>query len=210
MLFGDWGTSRLYVLGLAFYYAGHASFWFMLAMSVLLVAVGWAYQVICRLYPDGGGVYSSCRDRDPHAGGDRRAAVVRRLHRHRRAVGARRVPLRPSAARAICGRPAAILLIGFLNYFGPTKAGTGAMVVAVLTAVLSLVIAAVRRAVAAARRRSRAVHSEPAGRVGAVHQADPGDLRRRGDRQHDRHHGRAGRQDRQEVDLAGARSRSSC
>ena len=22
MLFGDWGTSRLYVLGLAFYYAG--------------------------------------------------------------------------------------------------------------------------------------------------------------------------------------------
>ena len=63
MLFGDWGTSRLYVLGLAFYYAGHASFWFMLAMSVLLVAVGWAYQVICRLYPDGGGVYSSCRDR---------------------------------------------------------------------------------------------------------------------------------------------------
>ena len=59
MLFGDWGTSRLYVLGLAFYYAGHASFWFMLAMSFLLIAVGWAYQVICRLYPDGGGVYSS-------------------------------------------------------------------------------------------------------------------------------------------------------
>jgi hypothetical protein len=64
MLFGDWGTSRLYVLGLAFYYAGHSSLWYMAAMSVLLVAVGWAYQVVCRLYPDGGGVYSSCRDRN--------------------------------------------------------------------------------------------------------------------------------------------------
>src|SRR5262245_38696206 len=63
MLFGDWGTSRLYVLGLAMFYAGHASFWFMLAMSFLLVGVGWSYQIICRLYPDGGGVYSSARHR---------------------------------------------------------------------------------------------------------------------------------------------------
>src|SRR5439155_26428357 len=63
MLFGDWGTSRLYVLGLAFAAVGYASLWFMLAMSVLLVAVGWAYQVICRLFPDGGGVYSSARHR---------------------------------------------------------------------------------------------------------------------------------------------------
>jgi hypothetical protein len=28
MLFGDWGTSRLYVLGLAFAFLGRASFWF--------------------------------------------------------------------------------------------------------------------------------------------------------------------------------------
>ena len=61
MLFGDWGTSRLYVLGLAFFYTQRASLWFMLAMSLLLVSVGWAYQVICRIYPDGGGVYTAAK-----------------------------------------------------------------------------------------------------------------------------------------------------
>ncbi len=65
MLFGDWGTSRLYVLGLAFYYTRHAALWYMVAMSVILIAVGWAYQNICRIYPDGGGVYSSARHRSP-------------------------------------------------------------------------------------------------------------------------------------------------
>ena len=33
MLFGDWGTSRLYVLGLAFAYTSRASFWYVAAMS---------------------------------------------------------------------------------------------------------------------------------------------------------------------------------
>ncbi len=28
MLYGDWGTSRFYVLGLALYYARYSSFWF--------------------------------------------------------------------------------------------------------------------------------------------------------------------------------------
>ena len=40
-----------------------AALWFMLAMSALLIAVGWAYSVICRLYPDGGGVYSSAKQK---------------------------------------------------------------------------------------------------------------------------------------------------
>ena len=36
----------------------------------------------------------------------------------------------------------AIFLVGVLNYFGPTKAGTGALIVAVLTMLCSLAIAA--------------------------------------------------------------------
>ena len=63
MLFGDWGTSRLYVLGLAFLVAGRTSFWLVLMMSGLILAVGWAYTQICRIYPDGGGVYSAARHR---------------------------------------------------------------------------------------------------------------------------------------------------
>src|SRR2546421_13076957 len=63
LLFGDWGTSRLYVLGLAFLFAGRTSFWLILLMSVLITAVGWAYQQICRIYPDGGGVYTAARNK---------------------------------------------------------------------------------------------------------------------------------------------------
>src|SRR4051794_30685913 len=61
LLFGDWGTSRLYVLGLAFLFAGRTSFWLILFMSLLIVAVGGAYSQICRIYPDGGGVYTAAK-----------------------------------------------------------------------------------------------------------------------------------------------------
>src|SRR4051812_41642926 len=63
LLFGDWGTSRLYVLGLAFFFASRTSFWLICAMSVLILAVGWAYSQICRIYPDGGGVYTAAKSR---------------------------------------------------------------------------------------------------------------------------------------------------
>ena len=63
LLFGDWGTSRLYVLGLAFLVAGRTSFWLIAFMSLLILAVGWAYTHICRIYPDGGGVYTAAKQR---------------------------------------------------------------------------------------------------------------------------------------------------
>ena len=54
ILYGDWGTSKAYVIGLAFAVAGYASFWLIAAMCVLTALVGLNYMVICRLYPDGG------------------------------------------------------------------------------------------------------------------------------------------------------------
>src|SRR3954447_24395326 len=63
LLFGDWGTSRLYVLGLAFLVAGRSSFWLIASMCLLIVAVGWAYTQICRIYPDGRGVYTAAKSR---------------------------------------------------------------------------------------------------------------------------------------------------
>lgn len=68
LLFGDWGTSRLYVLGLAFLVAGRSSFWLIAAMSLLILAVGWAYTHICRIYQNGGGVYTAGRLRSPLLG----------------------------------------------------------------------------------------------------------------------------------------------
>jgi amino acid transporter/nucleotide-binding universal stress UspA family protein len=63
ILYGDWGTSKAYVIGLAFAVGGYASFWLIAAMCVLTALVGINYMIICRLYPDGGGVYASVRHR---------------------------------------------------------------------------------------------------------------------------------------------------
>jgi amino acid transporter/nucleotide-binding universal stress UspA family protein len=63
ILYGDWGTSKAYVVGLAFAVAGYGSFWLIAAMAVLTALVGVNYMVICRHYPDGGGVYASVRHR---------------------------------------------------------------------------------------------------------------------------------------------------
>jgi amino acid transporter len=63
ILYGDLGTSKAYVLGLAFALAGYSSFWFILAVSILTFFVGLNYIEICKLYPNGGGVYTSARNR---------------------------------------------------------------------------------------------------------------------------------------------------
>src|SRR5262245_18154971 len=140
MLFGDWGTSRLYVLGLCFFYMRHASIWFMAAMSALLHGVGWAYQVICRLYPDGGGVYSSARHRS------QMLAVVGALllcadYIVTTAISALDAFDYMGVADAHIWAAVSIAMIGLVNYFGPRSSGTGALVVALLTVVLTLVIA---------------------------------------------------------------------
>src|SRR5271166_433256 len=63
ILYGDWGTSKAYVIGIAFAVGGYSSFWLIAAMCVLTALVGINYMTICRHYPDGGGVYASVRHR---------------------------------------------------------------------------------------------------------------------------------------------------
>lgn len=139
MLFGDWGTSRLYVLGLCFYFTRHASLWFMLAMSVLLISVGWAYSVICRLYPDGGGVYSSARHKS------QTLAVIGALLLAADYV----VTAALSALDAFhyldvpyphLWAAGSILALGIVNTFGPTKVGIAALAAALLTVIFSLTV----------------------------------------------------------------------
>ena len=148
MLFGDWGTSRLYVLGLAFAFNGRASFWFVAAMCVLMIGVGWSYTTVCRLFPDGGGVYSAARQRS------QLFAVVGVLLLcadyvvtaslscldafHYIGIKEVRFLGLPLDAMATA---ATILAIGGLNVFGPSKSGFVAMLVALATIALTLVIA---------------------------------------------------------------------
>src|SRR5205085_9324878 len=63
ILYGDWGTSKAYVIGLAFAVAGYSSFWLIASMCLLTALVGINYITICKHYPDGGGVYASVRHR---------------------------------------------------------------------------------------------------------------------------------------------------
>ena len=147
MLFGDWGTSRLYVLGLAFAFNGRASFWYIAAMCLLMIGVGWSYTSVCRLFPDGGGVYSAARQRSELL------AVIGALLLcadyvvtaslscldafHYLGIKDMQFLGFPVDALATA---ASILLIGFFNSFGPTKTGFAAMLVALVTIALTLVI----------------------------------------------------------------------
>src|SRR5437773_11205879 len=62
LLYGDWGTSKAYVIGLAFMAAGFSSFPIILAVCALTGLVGINYIIVCKHFPDGGGVYSSARE----------------------------------------------------------------------------------------------------------------------------------------------------
>src|SRR6267154_841312 len=61
LLYGDWGTSKAYVIVAAFLAATYASFPIILAVCALTGVVGYNYIVICKHFPDGGGVYSAAR-----------------------------------------------------------------------------------------------------------------------------------------------------
>lgn len=176
MLFGDWGTSRLYVLGLAFAFNGRASFWFIALMSVLLVGVGWSYEIICRLFPDGGGVYSSARHRSQLlavVGGlllcadyvvTASLSCLDAFHYLEAAFGFKGMSVMGMPIEAVLAATA-ILAIGGLNYFGPTKTGTIAMFIALATVALTLVIG-VRAAL-------HIFHIVPIPDLGGVHVATP-------------------------------------
>jgi amino acid transporter len=139
ILYGDWGTSKAYVIGLAFAVAGYSSFWLILAMCALMALVGVNYMAICRHYPDGGGVYASVRHR---------SEIIS-------IVGAFLLIADYIVTAAISALSAfqylgwpnpeflaggAILVIGALNYFGPKHTGGLAVLVSVPTVIVIFIL----------------------------------------------------------------------
>lgn len=132
MLYGDWGTSKAYVLGLAFLLAGHASMFLLMAMSALTILVGFCYIIICKEYPDGGGVYSAVRHRSKNL------AVVGALL----LIADYVVTASLSSVDAFhylgFSHPewfaiGSLVLIGVVNILGPTKSGNIATLIAIAT-----------------------------------------------------------------------------
>src|SRR5215204_2579803 len=59
LLYGDWGTSKAYVIGLALASVGFAALPHLLAVCALTALVGVNYIWICKYFPSGGGVYAA-------------------------------------------------------------------------------------------------------------------------------------------------------
>lgn len=147
ILYGDWGTSKAYVIGLAFAVAGYASFWLIAAMCVLTALVGLNYMVICRHYPDGGGVYASVRHRseilsivgaflliaDYLVTAALSALSAFQYLGH--ALGQYLPMPHPEIWAAV-----SIVLIGALNFFGPRHTGGLAFLIAVPTMAVVVIL----------------------------------------------------------------------
>lgn len=59
LLYGDWGTSKAYVIGLALFAVGYAALPHLLAVCLVTGLVGINYVWVCRCFATGGGVYAA-------------------------------------------------------------------------------------------------------------------------------------------------------
>ncbi len=146
LLYGDWGTSKAYVTGFAFSglvgAAAYKSLPIIVAVCALTALVAYNYIIVCKHYPDGGGVYSAARLQS------RFLAVLGALLLVANftvtaamsgwfGMGYLRVP-QAFIGLATMGL---ILGIGIVNYFGPKHSGSFAVILLVpMVAVVILIV----------------------------------------------------------------------
>src|SRR6267142_7124439 len=141
LLYGDWGTSKAYVIGLAFVAAGFASLPIILAVCILTAIVGYNYIIVCAHFPDGGGVYSAARSQS----------------RFLASVGALLLIANFIVTAALSGWAAAsylgvstqyapmaaiilVLITGAINFFGPKHSGSVSIYLAVPAIIVVIAI----------------------------------------------------------------------
>ncbi|MGD0411218.1 MAG: universal stress protein [Verrucomicrobiota bacterium] len=141
ILYGDWGTSKAYVIGIAFAVGGYSSFWLIAAMCVLTALVGVNYMAICKHYPDGGGVYASVRHRSEIISivG---AFLLIADYIVTAAISALSAFQYLQIPHPVVWAGLSILFIGGLNYFGPKHTGGLAFLVSLPTVVVVVVLGA--------------------------------------------------------------------
>jgi amino acid transporter/nucleotide-binding universal stress UspA family protein len=141
LLYGDWGTSKAYVIGLAFFFAGYASLPIIVAVCTLTALVGYNYVVVCKHFPDGGGVYAAAR------GQSRLLAAIGALLLLANFIVT--AALSCWAAVSYFGVPPTqvagvtmllIFAIGAFNYFGPKHTGSMALSLAVPMVIVVILI----------------------------------------------------------------------
>ena len=142
LLYGDWGTSKAYVIGLALAAVGYAALPHLLAVCLVTAIVGVNYIWVCRCFANGGGVYAAA---GLHS---RRLAMVGGLLLLADYIVTASLScldafhyLGFDHAQAKRWAIGAIFLIGALNFFGPKHTGSVAIWLAapVVVTVLMLV-----------------------------------------------------------------------
>ena len=143
LLYGDWGTSKAYVLGLAFVAAGFSSFPIILAVCVLTAIVGFNYIIVCAHFPDGGGVYSAARQQSRFLASIGALLLIANFLVTAALSGWAGVTYlgvpsqyAPAAAMAV------ILILGLVNYFGPKHSGSVSIWLAVPAVIVVIAIIA--------------------------------------------------------------------
>ena len=141
LLYGDLGTSKAYVVGIAFALAGYASFWPVVAVCALTLVVGFNYSRVCKYYPDGGGVYSSAKTHSKWL------ALIGALLLCADYIVTASLSCLDAFHYLGVANPQrwailTIFIIGILNFFGPKHTGSLAILLAVPTLVVVLALGA--------------------------------------------------------------------
>ena len=141
LLYGDWGTSQAYVIGAAFLAAAYSSFPIILAVCALTGLVGYNYVVVCKLFPDGGGVYSAARLQSRFLAVMGSLLLVADLTVTASlsgwsAMAYFQIPMEHRAATTI----GLMLFVGAINYFGPKHTGSVAVWLALPTVAVVVAI----------------------------------------------------------------------
>src|SRR5437773_386234 len=151
LLYGDWGTSKAYVIGLAFVAAGFSSLPIILAVCALTGLVGINYIVICRHFPDGGGVYSAARSQGRLLAVVGALLLLADLTVTAALSGWSALTYLTSGAQHIAWIKllrdhiplttiAVLLIMGAINYFGPKHSGSLAVALAVPTLIVVVIL----------------------------------------------------------------------
>ncbi|MEO8428060.1 MAG: amino acid permease [Verrucomicrobiota bacterium] len=141
LLYGDWGTSKAYVIGAAFVAAGYSSLPIIFAVCALTGVVAFNYVVICKHFPDGGGVYSAARSQSRLLAVTGALLLVANFTVTASLSGWAAMTYfqmpKEYVALATIGL---ILGVGAINFFGPKHTGSMAMWLAIPTLLVVVLI----------------------------------------------------------------------
>src|SRR6188474_1233321 len=125
LLYGDWGTSKAYIIGLAFAAAGFASLPIILAVCALTAVVGYNYAIVCRNFPDGGGVYSAAREQSRLlASVGALLLIANFLVTAVISAWSSMSYFGVSKEMVVWGTTLVIIFLGVINFFGPKHSGS--------------------------------------------------------------------------------------